>query len=139
MSRLYTGVIESDRADVIPWGPHVALRASFKKHHTYFRGFENLPHDINRLIFHALAIHVTVMLRLDASEYPFNPHTWAVVDVQCSGSDVAIRQAVHAAVERENETFNNQWSPIWCATHHSMGAHVHMLSRLQRDIAAVIA
>lgn len=142
MRDLYTGVIT-------PWPFHaevvrtdantqVDLHMFFKKHHTHFRGFCALHPDLNRQVFHALTVRASVVLCLDASGYPWKPHVWTLVKVRCSDMDAPVHQAVCAAVERENLAIQKGWSPVWCATGNSIGAHVQMLARLKQDVGATL-
>ena len=120
----------------------VMLRMSLKKHNDHFRGFEELKTDVNRIIFHALTVHVDVVLRLSTKvrDYPFTPHVWKTLDVTCSDPDklADLRYAVRKAVKRENKMLRirGNWTPVlvaWGVLPHRM-----MMSRLQRDIGAVL-
>lgn len=117
------------------------LRMSLKRHNDHFRGLEELNPDVNRIIFHALTIHVDVVLGLSTgAEYPFSPHVWTTLDVVCSDSDklADLQYAVREAVVGENRMIRirRNWTPVLAAW--GVLPHKMMMSRLQRDIDAVL-
>lgn len=114
---------------------------SLKRHNDHFRGLEELNPDVNRIIFHALTIHVDVVLGLSTgADYPFSPHVWTILDVTCSDSDklADLQYAMRKAVVRENTMISTgkNWTPVFSAC--SDTPHIMMMMRLQRDIGATL-
>ena len=145
MRPLFTGVVRdwSCPNEVLPGGrpSQVMLKMSLKRHNDHFRGFEELSTDVNRIIFHALTIHVTVVLGLSTdADYPFSPHVWTTLGVTCSDPNTLadLQHAVREAVTRENTMLGTGalWTPVLSAC--SDTPHVMMMTRLQRDIGAIL-
>ena len=145
MRPLFTGVVRDWPCpnQVLPGDKpsQVMLRMSLKRHNDHFRGFEELNTDVNRIIFHALTVHVTVVLGLSTdAQYPFTPHVWTTLDVTCSDPNTLadLQYAVREAVARENTMMRTgtQWSPVFSACNDT--PHIMMMTRLQRDIGAVL-
>lgn len=119
------------------------LTMSLKRHNDHFRGFDGLNTDVNRIIFDALTVHVTVSLRLSTAwgcgfDFPYTAHTWKAEDVTCSDPDalVHVKHAVREAVKRENKMIFKCWCVLFCASF--VGPHTMMLQRLQQDIGAAL-
>lgn len=118
----------------------VVLTMSLKRHNDHFRGLKELSSDVNRIIFHALTVHVTVELHLSTfADYPFIPHIWTKSSVTCSDPNALanVEHAVREAMARENRMMHTEWSPVLSAS--GEAPHIMMMVRLQRDIGAALA
>ena len=144
MRPLFTGVVRDWPCpnQVLPGDDpsQVMLRMSLKRHNDHFRGFEELSTDVNRIIFHALTIHVTVVLdgcRLSIFS-PCLDNTGCHVQRPKHTGGPPILYAVREAVARENTMMSTvtQWTPVFSACNDT--PHIMMMTRLQRDIGAVL-
>ena len=111
------------------------LRAEFCRRHASFRGVEELPKEVNKIVYSALDARVRVSLVLDASrpDYPFAPPVWDGLSVCSTRPDLPFRQCLEQAVSRENATLVQGWSPALSAT-----CVLSLLARMRADVAAVL-
>lgn len=105
-------------------------------HCKWFRGFAQLPDDVNALIMEHLRIYVKYALCADTTviSSPTRPHTWSLLCFHHKGAGYdRLKDAVRAGIEMENELIWNNWSP--CLSLFFVSNCIRALYRIQENLA----
>ena len=117
------------------------VHVSMTKRHSYFRGVEELPHDINYMIHDLLTTRLQFVLSVRGRLHrekcnPFVPYQWQLRSFCCNQGDLPIQKCLESAIERENKLLREQWTPLFAAGHHLI---VTILSRIQTDVGSILS